>query len=275
MLWLAYLIKAIGNRPLRGKARLIRFWMDHDRGRGRRIRRLPGGARIECDLSVPYEAMIWLEQEEETELQLLHRLLRPGQVFVDCGANIGTWTLVAAARVGTEGQVVSFEPNPETFARLADHVNRINDFGRLVRLFPAGVSDQPGRFWLEASAAHNVSQLAECSGPGRIAVEVTELDRALAGGRVHGIKLDVEGFELRALKGAGDLLATNRPWLCLEFNTILGGVNRLDRWDVHRFLVERGYCARRFEDALRPSAMNVLPGAWETSGYVNLFYSVA
>ena len=83
-----------------------------------RIAHLPDGSILKVQLDVPYEQMVWLQDEEWDELRYLQNKLRPGDVFIDVGANIGLWTLVAATSVGPSGRVFSFEPNPTTFDRL-------------------------------------------------------------------------------------------------------------------------------------------------------------
>ena len=88
----------------RGKGRLVNRWVRHPGPPWNRERILPGGAIIHCDLLIPYEAMVWIEAEEETDLQTLRLLLKENQHFVDCGANIGLWTLVAATGVGSGGK---------------------------------------------------------------------------------------------------------------------------------------------------------------------------
>jgi len=75
-------------------------------------RPLPDGSILKVQLDVPYEQMVWLQDEEWDELRYLQNKLRPGDVFIDVGANIGLWTLVAATSVGPSGRVFSFEPNP-------------------------------------------------------------------------------------------------------------------------------------------------------------------
>ena len=79
------------------------------------------------------------------------------------------------------------------------------------------------------------------------------------------------------LKGAERMLREDRPWLCIEFNTLLTSITRLGEWDAHRFLCERGYRAYRFEEALMASAHPAppaLPDDWQTTGYCNLYYCV-
>jgi hypothetical protein len=66
----------------RGKWRLIRYWMNHHNYNTVKLRILPGGEKVFCHLSVPYESMVWLEREEQTDLRLLTKLLEPEQTFV-------------------------------------------------------------------------------------------------------------------------------------------------------------------------------------------------
>src|SRR6516162_5855724 len=97
---LGELIRLSGSVAFPGKnSRLIPLWMSIRDQQSVKTRELPGGGKVQCDLSVPYECMVWLKQEEQEDLEILERLLKPKDIFVDCGANIGIWTLVAAATV--------------------------------------------------------------------------------------------------------------------------------------------------------------------------------
>ncbi len=127
---LGQLIKKTPEFP--GKAsRLVPFWMSNRDRRSIRQRALSGNMKISLDLSVPYEAMVWLEREEEDDLAIIRKLLKPGDVFVDCGANIGLWSLVASSVVGSRGKVFAFEPNPLTFRKLINNLE-YNDNATIV-----------------------------------------------------------------------------------------------------------------------------------------------
>jgi FkbM family methyltransferase len=219
-----------GTSDFRGKGRLLEYWL---RTRtGNRIR-IVGGHRLTLDMTVPYEAMVWLEWEEQRELDVLVGLLRPGELFVDCGANIGLWSLVAAA---SGAEVVAFEANPYTAKRLAENVAHAS-----VRVVPAAVSDRAGQALLDLGEWHNLSRLAP---EGTIPVPMTtidsELDRPPA-----GMKLDIEGGEMAALRGAQETLK-HRPWIAVEFNTEHTVSRRIGDWDVYRYLAVRGYTAYAF-----------------------------
>src|ERR1041384_4654307 len=83
---------------------------------------LQPGVRMRLYLDSELCRLIHCRHFETTEREFLNGFLRSRDVFVDVGANIGLFTLIAARLVGPQGQVGSFEPTPETFARLKDNV---------------------------------------------------------------------------------------------------------------------------------------------------------
>ncbi len=143
---------------------------------------------------------------EPVETALVRRLLRPGQVFVDVGAHIGYYSVIAADVVGPGGQVHAFEPCPENFAILRQNVA---PFGDIVRACPAAVSDVSGHSTLFLSDANTGDHRLYVT-PGRALVDVptVALDdiEALRKTRVDFIKIDVQGFEYRVLQGARRIL---------------------------------------------------------------------
>ena len=216
----------------RGKGRIVSHWL-RTRG-GQRSRILPGGLEIALDMSVPYEAMIWIGWEEQEELRALRQLLHSGETFVDCGANIGLWSLVAAPLVWPDGRVVAFEPNLAVAKRLADAAVQSS----VIEVHAVALSDKPGVLALDAGREHN---LAHVSNEGVHSVAATTLDAVLER-RPNGIKIDVEGYELNVLRGAVGALA-HRPWIIVEFNKQHSAALRLAEWPVHEHLTGLGYSA--------------------------------
>jgi FkbM family methyltransferase len=254
------------------KGRLIRYWMQHRNIHDKRLRKLTGNASILCDLSIPYEAMAWLKQEEERELSVLRKILLPGQTFVDCGANIGLWSIVASSSIGSTGKVYAFEPNPKTAKKLRENLALGNIEN--VTLVETAVGDRPGMQLLQAEEAHNQARIVINPNQSTILVPTITLDSMLSDIKIDACKLDVEGYELKVLQGGKEMLRKNKPWLCIEFNTILSAVNNLEQWPVHQFLSELGYKPRLFTDAENPTPNKILGNDWTTSGYCNLYYSV-
>jgi FkbM family methyltransferase len=241
--------------PFKGKGRLLSHWV---RGRsGQRTRVLPGGLRMSLDMAVPYEAMVWIGWEEQSELLALSRLLHPGDSFVDCGANIGLWSLVAAPIVGSNGSVDAFEASPDVAARLAAHAAQ----SPVIRVHAAALSETPGSVRLDVGSTHN---LARISDEGTVSVPATTLDAALDR-PPSGIKIDVEGHELQVLRGARETLA-QRPWIVVEFNKQHAGARRLGEWPVHEHLSALGYRAGTVDG-------EALDAEWTSRfGYANILY---
>ena len=132
--------------------------------------------------------------------------MRPGDVVADVGAHIGLYTVVLAKRVGPEGKVIAFEPDPENFKTLSTHchLNRVTD---RVELIPAAVSDRDGEVAF-AVGKGSESAVALCSqGDGVIHVPCVKLDTVFHDRAVSILKVDVEGYEEAVLRGATELLS--------------------------------------------------------------------
>lgn len=223
---------------------------------------------VEVDLAIPYERMVWLQAEEWSELEYLRTRLQPGQAFVDVGANLGLWTLVAASAVGSEGRVVSFEPNPRTFEKLVANVAR-NGFAERVVARAEAVSEGAGAVAFRCAAEHNVSAIAETGDRDTVSVPTISIDAVLAGRVVHGMKLDTEGHELAALTGAAETIERCSPWLIVEFNTTLLPSPVLGEWVVYRHLAALGYEAWCYDG---PGAVWRVAADFAVKGYRNVLF---
>lgn len=156
---------------------------------------------------------------ERGTMDLLSCLLKPGDCFVDVGANIGLMTVHAARIVGMGGHVYAFEPNIETHRLLQQNI-KLNDL-RCVELSTKalGAASSAGvlydRWESSRGSASMVSDGKESTG---LPVVISTLDIEIqAGQRVDLLKMDIEGYELEALKGAQRLLsAKDAPMLIVE-----------------------------------------------------------
>lgn len=152
-------------------------------------------------------------QEFEDMAFVLH-LLRPGELFIDIGANVGSYSLLAAS-VGA--QVIAFEPIPTTFERLLDNI-ALNRFESLISPQNQGVGEECGtlRFTSGLDAVNHV--VTETGTAESIEVEVIPLNSLSMGDPVI-IKIDVEGFEMPVINGAAQLLdSPNLLAVLLELN---------------------------------------------------------
>lgn len=169
---------------------------------------------------------------DPNELWYLGETLKPGMCFVDVGANEGFYTMYAARKVGSLGRVFSFEPSYRERSWLERNV-RTNQLTN-VQVLPLALADAKGNAVLNlADAEHNGQNTLGSFGHKGVAcvesveVELATLDDLRESGRIPKIdviKIDVEGAELRVLKGARKTILSDRPVILMElFESALRG----------------------------------------------------
>jgi len=218
---------------------LDRVW-PHDGGKG-----MPIGLVRALHPTVP----VWVEVEPRLHMRLgtvdfvertillsgawepatwhgLSEHIPEGGVFVDVGAHIGYYSLKAASTVGPRGRVLAVEPNPETLRKLRANI-RESGAESIVTVEPLACSDSDAVLELFAATPKNTgaSSLsqgnAEQFGPvtGSYHVRARRLDEIVRESgvtRLDALKIDVEGAELMALKGATETLDRYHPVIAIE-----------------------------------------------------------
>ena len=147
---------------------------------------------------------------DRAERRLLKRILPKGAVVVDAGANIGVYSRFLSRCVGPTGVVHSFEPSPENFSRLQRAVRKLAN----VRLSQAALGERSGKSNLYVSDKLNVDHRTYATqGDSRriVPIDIIALDDYFfkSGQRVDLIKMDIQGYELHALRGAQRVVADN------------------------------------------------------------------
>jgi FkbM family methyltransferase len=155
---------------------------------------------------------------DRAERQLLKNLLFQSAVVVDVGANIGIYSEFLSRSVGPTGLVHSFEPSPDNFKRLSAAVRHLSN----VRPTQAVVGERSGECKLYVSDKLNVDHRAYKTDSDLrrvIPAQMVALDDYFEPGqRVDLIKMDIQGYELHALRGAQRVLQENAGIkLLLEF----------------------------------------------------------
>lgn len=188
--------------------------------RSPRVNCLVRGATISIGVRSRMEMMrvLTYESKEPEILDWIDRMVRPGDVFYDVGANIGVYSLYAAA---AGARVYAFEPEALNFARLNENIVANHRSGSIVG-YPIGIADAGGiaelhlSEFLEGAALHAVHRLAEASDQRpahRQGVLVSSLDelkgRFSLPAPTH-IKIDVDGLEPAIVHGAALTLADQR-----------------------------------------------------------------
>jgi FkbM family methyltransferase len=143
---------------------------------------------------------------EFADMAFLLHFLRDTDFFVDVGANIGSYTVLAAGVRGAE--TISVEPIPRSFARLMANL-RINGIQNRVDACNVGLAAQAGRlrFTSTQDSVNHVISSGEAEEPNTVELPVTTLDELVGERAPLLIKIDVEGFETEVLQGAGATLA--------------------------------------------------------------------
>jgi FkbM family methyltransferase len=144
----------------------------------------------------------------------LQRNVRPGDVVLDVGANVGFFTLIAARLVGSEGRVYAFEPLPSNVETLRRNVE-LNALAN-VEIIEAAVGAVEGRARLALGRSSLDGRLIadDQSAEESVEVRVVSLDGVGLRDPARVVKIDVEGAEWDVLKGMKDLLRTRPIILC-------------------------------------------------------------
>jgi len=174
---------------------------------------------IECMVHMPeYEPIDWVQP-------------CPGQYFLDVGAYIGWYSIQAARAIGSSGRVLALEPDPSNLRQLKQNValNGVENF----EAFPLAAWSCSGQVgWMPGQQPvwHQVSDAGEQLMP---SVSIDELITREQIPRLDWIKLDIEGAEIDALKGATATLRRFSPRLFVEIHKT--------RQEIAELLREAGY----------------------------------
>ncbi len=166
------------------------------------------------------------------------RLLRPGDVMFDIGANVGLYSVLASKLAGAS--VVAFEPIPANHLRLLDNIG-LNHVWDKVRVERVGLGREPGEIqFVEDFADGHTSHAMPTGGSGQsVTCKIVPLDSQCAGGVPDFLKLDVEGFEEEVLAGGKATFAD--PKLKVVLMEVNGSAVRYGRTDDDLHAAIRAY----------------------------------
>ena len=197
------------------------------------------------------------------EMVFIRRYLRPGDAFLDVGANVGVYTLLAASLVGKSGVVHAFEPGILASARLDENI-ALNQLAN-VTVHRFGLSDRQGSAAFSAEGDDCVASLipggAIATAGNVLQVQCVRLDDYLPSLKWAMAKIDIEGAEPLAIRGViTHLAAGNPPVLQIEMD----GYSRRFGVETHDFIAELaslGYDVGIFDDATNQIEFTTTP--WE------------
>jgi FkbM family methyltransferase len=175
---------------------------------------VPGGGTFDCRAFTD-DLYHLLPSREAAVLETIRGRLREGSTFVDAGANIGFFTVLAAQIVGPSGRVFAIEMLPETADRLRRHVRR-NGLSN-VTVVEEALSDESGQEITATVPEHKFGRASIVLGSrGEVACTISVHTRTMdeifaeVDGMIDLIKMDLEGAEAKALRGGARTLARTR-----------------------------------------------------------------
>ena len=203
------------------------------------------GFKMYLDFLDPIDRIIILNQAYEVEeMNILTKLIKKHSVtkFIDIGANCGFYSFRFAMQ---NLEVLAFEPNSEALLKMNNTIIKNKNFKNRIKIFPYGISNINSKMQMRSMVKHGYIQTGGSSvtndkvsqknkykiyeGEFRIGDEILNFEK-----NNLAIKIDVEGHELRALKGIHNLLKSNR--CVLQIETFENNFN-----EVNSFLLENNF----------------------------------
>lgn len=178
--------------------------------------------KISLDPADPNQRFVYWygRYNENDEIKLIKRILSPGDIFIDVGANIGYFTLTSSLCVGSSGKVVAFEPNPFTYNVLLQNI-KLNHYSNIDAIQEAvGECDGEAELFIsEGIADAGASLVRKSTQKNTIKIRKVTLDSYTKTHNIQPdfIKIDAEGFDEQVLEGANTILAKKKkPVLLVE-----------------------------------------------------------
>lgn len=246
--------------------RVLRHYLDHPLGRRdrmgtlmRMLRWQAGSRLLGAEVAMPFvdgtrlpvrqgmhgaTGNVYVGLMEFEDMAFVLHLLRDGEDFLDVGANVGVYSILAASR---GARVLAMEPVPDTYRQLLDNV-RLNGFAAQIDARNIGVGDEPGelRFSTGEGPTNHVLTTEELGTPAAT-VPVDLLDNMASGLDPIMMKIDVEGFEANVIQGAQKILVQpSLQAVLIELNG-LGARYGFRDADIHARLLGCGFRPMRYE----------------------------
>lgn len=186
--------------------------------------------------------------------QELKRLLDPGTVFFDIGANKGFFTIIGAHLVGTSGRILAFEPVPENVSCIR-HNAALNRFDQ-IEVMATAISDVIGMAELQLAEHAGGAALSTAAAPpdmtGLMTVPVITIDSLVARRATpvpNVVKIDVEGAEINVMRGMRQTLQQSRPAVIYEIDDDDRAIFEEKQLACGAYITSMGYEVRRLDDS--------------------------
>lgn len=204
---------------------------------------------------------------------MLKSILKSGDVFIDCGANVGYFSVLAADLVGNTGKVVAIEANPETYKLLRRNLeaNNINSCFNYALTSQNGEIDLfvPNKGDIFSSLRQNEyiqgDLMYSCKVMGKTLGDIiNELELS----KISLIKIDIEGAEMDVIRSAVNIISKFRPPIIVEYGVNTWSIFGSTIQDLFEIIKSHDYLVYRFD--LNDSFTKLSDSSLVTSTYANL-----
>lgn len=192
---------------------------------------------------------IYAGLHEYSHMSYVLHAMTPSSLFVDIGANVGSYTILASGVIGARSYC--FEPIPETYERLMSNL-RLNDLTDRVKALNLGLGEEEGElhFITNENTMNRVARPGEEHTGATASVNIKRLDDILKDESPSLMKIDVEGFETAVVRGAQETLQKpSLHSLIMEFGA--GEAYGYDEQELIRYLQSLGFRSYHYDPMQR------------------------
>lgn len=208
-----------------------------------------------------------MDDYEPIETAFVKKHLKEGDNFLDIGANVGWFSVLASTIVGDGGSISAFEPRGETGGFLEKTI-LANNLGKMMTLHKCGLSNARGIAYINSSIDTDNPggsfvtdvQLGDDMESHRIELQMLDSFNL---GKVDFIKMDVEGSEMKAVLGGRETILRSRPIILSEINPIaLENVSGVSANDYISYMIGLGYEISIIDNVRGGEVITRYPADW-------------
>ena len=245
---LRYSLRLLTRVPFRGRYLLVENLRPLFLDSRRVVVKNADSLFFDLDLQDEIQRHIFFDLYDRTNAHLLCSLIQPGDIVFDIGGNVGFYTINMAKKVGSLGQVHTFEPILSNVQSIQRNV-WLNDFDDFVYVNPYAVSDHEHSIELYISSVKDNTGWASVVPSDRrresLTVRAVNLDSYILNRKLDPIrlrKMDSEGAELMALRGMKTILGRDdAPIIYIEINPFLLNKQSVNPIEIKEYLAQYGY----------------------------------
>jgi FkbM family methyltransferase len=280
MEWLAYIFRSVNSHIITTQTVWVRKFLKVFfllTTKVRRFQKLGGPSsfytisNFDSDLKLKIDrarsmgaSLYWTGFHEMRELIFLNRFLKADMVALDVGANLGEYTVFMAKRL-RKGKVISFEPLKKNLVLLEENV-KLNRFDNVV-ISNLGLSDSSEQIEIheledEMNEGLATIHLGERKSKMSYPVQLELLDSLVDSfdmKRIDFIKMDIEGAELKALKGSIETIRKFKPLVMVEISDVTYQAAGYSKVDIHHFFKTLQYVPYHVDKNGRLASLSQLP----------------